>query len=57
MIYIVSFFFIPVVTVGSGVSLLEREEEEQCDHSASAVSSVFPEYSFPNVPTGYGGLH
>lgn len=46
-----------VVIVGCGVSLLEREEEKQCDHSAAAVSGVLPEHSVPNLPSGYGGLH
>lgn len=51
------FVLITVVIVGSGVSLLDREEEKQCDHSAAAVSGVLPDYSVPNIPTGYGGLH
>lgn len=46
-----------VVIVGSGVSLLDREEEKQRDHSAAAMSGVLPEYSVPNISSGYGGLH
>lgn len=46
-----------VVAVGSGVSFLAREEEKQCDHSTTAVSSVLPEYSVSNLTSGYGGVH
>lgn len=51
------FILIGVVLVGGGVSLPGREEEEQCDHSAAAVSGVLPEHSVADVPTGHGGLH
>lgn len=46
-----------VVTVGGGVSILEREEEKQRNDSAAAVSGFLPEFSIPNLPSGYGGLH
>lgn len=46
-----------VVTIGSGMSLLAREEEEQCDHSATAMPGVLPEYSVPNISSGYGDFH
>lgn len=47
-----------VVILGCGLSLLEREEEKQRDHSPATLSGVLPEYSrVPNIPSGYGGLH
>lgn len=45
------------IIVGSGVSFLEREEEKQCDHSATAMSGVLQEYTAHSFPSGYGGLH
>lgn len=46
-----------VVILGSGMSLLDREEEKQCDYSATAVSGVLPEFSVINLSSGYGGLY
>lgn len=48
---------IVAVIVGCGLSLLEREKEKKCDHSAAAVSGVLQEHSVPDVPSGHGGLH
>lgn len=45
------------VFAGCGLSLLERQEETQCDHCAAAVSGVLPEHSDPEHPSGHGGHH
>lgn len=52
-----TFILVVVVLVGRGVSILNREEEKQCDHGPAAMSRVLQEHSVPDISAGYGGLH
>lgn len=51
------FILVVVVVVGRGVSILDGEEEKQCDHSSAAMSRVLQEHSVHDISTGYGGFH